>query len=396
MLNIRLRFGGPNAGREGPWRKAERTLEGGVPLSQSCLWRLAAAQGDRAVDPRGAEAVARAIEVLVRGDGIDLGVPVDVLELSAGDGAFTRPLLDALDALGLGGAVRVVATDPDLRAAELLARDRAIRPRVREGRVDVARFDPLRDPLVAPLTRGEPITGPGVNPLVVLSHGALAALPSDLFRFDQGRISEALVVLVSPRSVPDPPRPEHLARLALSWEWRATDEVHYRDAALRAVLEELAAELDEGAVPVPVHAVRAVERLARLGGRAVFLAIESGAATLEAAIVSEAPADGVAVPANLDALTLAARAVGHEVDLRPLDGGLAAWCAFLGLPRRAAVVDALCAGAAPGLSLAARIEAAPGDPEVLRPADLQALRQLVAAPDRARRLAALLREAGDP
>lgn len=302
MLTIRLRFSGPNAGLSGNYRRAIRTVEAGSPLSSSVLWRLF---GSDAIGqaPGAGQRVGAALRRWL-GEAELADEPVQVLVLSCGEGESARELCTELQRVPLPHPIRLLLTDADRRTAELLARDRVLRPLIRQGWVDVASFDPVRDPLVAPLTRGDNLLpGMSANPLVVITQGDLGRRPADLLRFDMGAIFEALVMLTGPQSIPDPPRPEHLHRLLLEWRWRETDSVYYRDDRVRGAVERIADELDEGAVPIPVAAVHALDRLAALAGqRMLLLAEEGGSDDLEALRVDDAPSDGLTLPTNLYAL----------------------------------------------------------------------------------------------
>jgi hypothetical protein len=283
MFNIRVRMGGPDGG-PGVYLAAVRMLEPGVPLSRSRLWDLAAgsdASAPAAFAPGIAAAAARFCaahpEALV-------------LELGAGDGAFTRALLAALPP-----STRVVATDPDAERANRLAR--ALRSDVKSGRLDVARYDVRREPNVAPITPGSAVLQGGTAAVLVVSHGLLGALPADLLRFRDGRIAEALVFLTSPMSVPDPPRPQHLPKLELRWEWRATDDRRYVDRRLNAALSELVVDLDDAVVPIPVGAIAAVDRLAALStGPFAILGVEGVLADATVLDRVPPPEDRLALP----------------------------------------------------------------------------------------------------
>ena len=265
MLTIRLRFSGPTSGLSGNYRASVRTVEAGAALSSSILWRLVPADAVDTPPGAGARAAACILAWLESATDVDDSEPIDVVELSAGSGGYSRELVQALANSPHAARFRVLVTDPDRRTAELLARDKVLRPLIRAGRVDVACYDPALDPLVAPLTKGDNLVpGLAANPVVVCSHGDLGRRPADLLRFDMGNIREALVMLTGPTSIPDPPRTQHLSRLLLEWRWRDTDSVTYQDDRVRAAVEDMADELDEGAVPIPVGAVHAVDRLRTL------------------------------------------------------------------------------------------------------------------------------------
>ena len=331
MLNIRLRFSGP-AGGLSYARAAVRTVEAGSPLSGSILWRLVPPD---AVDIRPGAGTRAAQAVLAwaqASEDVDSDAVIDVVELSAGGGECSRELANALFADG-ASRFRLVVTDPDQRTAELLARDKVLRPHIRAGRVDVARFDPALDPLVATITRGDNVV-PGLsdNPLVVVSHGDLGRRPADLLRFDMGRMQEALVMLTGPMSIPDPPRTRHLSRLLLEWRWRAVDSSSYQDDRIRSAVEDIAEELDEGAVPIPIGAVHAIDRLRSLAAnRLLLVAEEGGSDVLEELVVPEAPSDGIALPTNLVALAHAVRETGGQVATQRSGEGVAALVASFGL-----------------------------------------------------------------
>src|SRR5690606_19967093 len=132
------RFSGPNSGLSGNYRRAIRTVEAGSPLSSSLLWRLFGSDALGQLPGAGRRAAA-AVRAWLSSAPL-AGEPVQVLLLSCGEGLGARELCGELFARPLPHPLRVIVTDPDRRAAELLARDRVLRPLIRAGQVDVACF----------------------------------------------------------------------------------------------------------------------------------------------------------------------------------------------------------------------------------------------------------------
>ncbi len=388
MLTIRLRVSGPKRGSSGDYRASIRTVEAGAALSGSILWRLV--PPDAVGTPAGAGArAAKALLVWANSRDLDLTDPVDVVELSAGTGEYSRELCTTLLDAPSPVRFRVVVTDPDKRTAQLLARDSVLRPYIRKGLVDVACYDPALDPLVVTLTKGDSVfSGATNNPLVVCSHGDLGRRPADLIRFDMGNLREALVMLTGPTSIPDPPRPHHLHRLELEWRWRDTDTVYYQDDRVRASVEEIAEELDLGAVPIPVGAVHALDRLRGLANdRLLLIAEEGGSDDLHALLVSDTPSDGITLPTNLFVLADVARASGGSVAVQPTEEGSVFLCEFADPPVDVAPLVDLWRPVEEGMrdvaGLAGQLEANP-DPFALLQLDLS--QPLVGSADDVRRL----------
>ncbi len=388
MLTIRLRVSGPKAGSSGDYRASIRTVEAGAALSGSILWRLV--PPDAVGTPPGAGTrAAKALLVWAKSRELDLTDTVDVVELSAGSGEYSRELCTTLLEASSPVRFRVVVTDPDKRTAQLLARDSVLRPYIRKGLVDVACYDPALDPLVVTLTKGDNVfPGATRNPLVVCTHGDLGRRPADLVRFDMGNLREALVMLTGPTSIPDPPRPHHLHRLELEWRWRDTDTVYYQDDRVRASVEEIAEDLDLGALPIPVGAVHALDRLRGLANdRLLLIAEEGGSDDLQALLVSDTPSDGITLPTNLFVLSAVARASGGSVAVQPTEEGSIFVCEFaepkidvspladLWLPVEDGALDVA--------GLASQLEANP-DPTALLQLDLSV--PLVGSEDELRRL----------
>jgi hypothetical protein len=320
---------------------------------------------------------------------LDLTDPVDVVELSAGSGEYSRELCTALLDAPSPVRFRVVLTDPDKRTAQLLARDPVLRPYIRKGQVDVACYDPAVDPLVVTLSKGDNVfAGATNNPLVVCTHGDLGRRPADLIRFDMGNLREALVMLTGPTSIPDPPRPHHLHRLELEWRWRDTDTVYYQDDRVRASVEEIADELDLGALPIPVGAVHALDRLRGLANDRLFLiAEEGGSDDLQALLVSDTPSNGITLPTNLYVLSDVARASGGTVAVQATEQGSIFLCEFSDPPMDVKALADLWRpstdGARDVAALAAQLESNP-DPFALLQLDLS--QPLVGPDDDVRRL----------
>ena len=296
-------------------------LEQHVRLSESMLWKLQRGffeqEGPRAwslgtvphyitSNPFIAGAYARVVLGWLRDClkaaplAIDPEEPLYIVEVGAGSGRFAHHFLKRLFALlrGVGLAdVRFtyVLTDFADGNVDALASHPWLRPFVASGHLDFARFDAEHDREIALRCSGK-VLSPGTvaNPVAVIANYVFDGIPQDVFRIEDGRLFESLVMLVSSQPEPRHDHPALLSRLELAYTQRLLPGEAYRDPDLERTLQRYRARLPDTHVLFPCAALRCLRSLRDLsGGRLLVLSADKGyhgAASLEGR-----PPPGIAV-----------------------------------------------------------------------------------------------------
>ncbi len=189
----------------------------------------------------------------------EVGQPVDIIELGAGNGQLGYHILRELGTRIAPGDVRYVLTD---LAPSMLDfwRDRArLQPLIESGRLDFARFD-IAQP--APLTlavSGEVLGAePSRRPVALIASYCFDSVPQDLFYVeDDGRLFECLVQVAQPDGDDggDGGWPD---KDGFTYGVRPCHQPYYDDAGLDAVLAELRTAARGRTVPLPSTAVRSL------------------------------------------------------------------------------------------------------------------------------------------
>jgi Tetratricopeptide repeat len=126
--------------------------------------------------------------------------PIDVIELGGGSGRFAFLFLRALDALDRAAPIRYVMTDVATSTIDAWRSHEALRPYVRAGRLDFARFDAdLDDRLHVERAKRVISAQRPVRHAVVIANYVLSGLRQDAFGVRAGRIREHFVALEWPR-----------------------------------------------------------------------------------------------------------------------------------------------------------------------------------------------------
>ncbi|HEV2862322.1 MAG TPA: tetratricopeptide repeat protein [Pyrinomonadaceae bacterium] len=188
-----------------------------------------------------------------------------------------------------GIPVRYVMTDLAERNLEYWRAHPRLRPLVEEGSLDFALFDAERGRELTPVVSGEPLSAGAMrNPLMVVSNYFFDSLPQDAFAVAEGRLSEMLVTVSTPRREPDPEDPDILSRVEVAYDHAPADGDYYEDPAWNRILEDYSRRLPSAAFLFPVAALKCVEYFHALsGGRMLLLSGDRGYCDDEAILRGE-------------------------------------------------------------------------------------------------------------
>lgn len=292
------------------------TVEDGVRLSQSMLWKLQREFFTR-VDPLAWSAtrvpsyitsnafIARATARVAAGfledcaagrlGPLDAAAPVTILELGAGSGRFAYGFVRELEARLAGAALgglraRYVVTDLHEAPVQALRENPRFAPFVRKGLLDFAVLDVEAPGDVRLLESGDTLRAdPRANPLAVVANYVFDGVPTDVFEVRDGRLFESHLRLACPETL-DPTSPATLGKFRTSFEPAPASDAPYGDAELDALVRHHAERLADGHFLFPVAGLRLVRHLRALGGgRLLVLASDRGHVHENALLGLEAP-----------------------------------------------------------------------------------------------------------
>jgi tetratricopeptide (TPR) repeat protein len=344
-----------------------RTLEEPVRLSRSRLWELERAYFERqgiAAWRQGivphfitsnaftARAYARAVLGFLRdvGPGLAAGQPVYLVELGAGSGRFGYHFLLAFSELlagsSLGGlSFCYVLTDFHAASLAFWREHPQLAPWVERGVLDWGLFDAEHGESLALENRGVTLAAGGLaNPLVVFANYLFDGLPLDLFRLGKGTIEECrlgLGLALGPgEELPEGEPFPSLDLLGFQYAQALIEGPYYDDPTLEDLLGLYRRSLDGGYLSLPVAAIDAVRRLARLAGAGLFLlSADRGYARPEALLHRGLPElaqhGSVSFPVNYHAIAQEVRRQGGIALLAERGESLSVNAFVLNLPGRA-------------------------------------------------------------
>ena len=182
--------------------------------------------------------------------------PLTIVELGAGSGRFTFLLLRALEALEI--PVRYVMTDVAEATLDFWRTHEALAPFLRDGRLEVARFDAEHDDRLV-LERARRTIAPGTPAarLVVVANYVFSGLRQDAFAVRAGRVHDYLAATTLP-----PRSRGNAADVSFSWRMGTRAGAPYQEDELNAILREDATTKSARRLLFPVAALRCLTRLA--------------------------------------------------------------------------------------------------------------------------------------
>ncbi len=274
-------------------------LEENQRLSRSLLWRLQRnyfeQQGIEAwrsgtvphhitSSPFIADAYARVVMGFLRDwSALDHRQPVYIVELGSGSGRFAYSFLKKF--LNLHGnsvlktiPIRYVMTDFTESNIEHWRTHPSFVPFIKEGLLDLARFDLERDEQLELIHSGDVLSaGTLRNPLIVISNYVFDSTPQDAFVVADEKLFELLITLTSSQDENDPADPGILSRVKIEATENPINGAYYEDPKWNRILLDYKRRLTDTSFLIPTSALHCVKNLHRLsGGRLLLLSGDQG------------------------------------------------------------------------------------------------------------------------
>jgi tetratricopeptide (TPR) repeat protein len=201
---------------------------------------------------------------------IDPDRPIYILELGSGSGRFAYHFMKKFHAAyaqsSLGNnSVKYILTDFTEQNLNYWQGHRSLQPYLEKGLLDLACFDAENDRSITLSQSGQTLEPDcSSNPMIVIANYVLDTIPQDLFLIENGKITESLVTLASPRREPDLNDAEILSELEVSYTQRAIDGGFYDDPGFAELLKEYQQTLTDTYLLFPHVALRCLNHLRRL------------------------------------------------------------------------------------------------------------------------------------
>ncbi len=247
-------------------------LENEVPFSLSLLWKLQKNAyekgGPRAWEitnnPYLAYTYAHLIAALLKDYEIDPEEPVYLIELGAGGGRFSYLLIKELNRLLPKNHLCLIISDVVEGYLPFWEHHPCLAPYLKNRQIDFALFDPAADEECFLIRRGITLNKKNLkNPLIAIANYLFAALPNDLFRFEDNELKEGLVTIHSPvenlEELLD--RPRLMKEMEVSFEYRPLQSPYEFQELLNTYQK-----LPDTPVLLPVQALRILKNLHRISG----------------------------------------------------------------------------------------------------------------------------------
>jgi len=275
-------------------------LETNERLSRSILWRLQRNYFERhgieawrsgavphhiTSSPFIADAYARVVLGFLRdwNSSLDHSQPVHIVELGSGSGRFTYSFLKKFLNLYRNSVlkeipVKYVMTDFTESNLEYWRTHPSLLPFIKEGSLDLARFDLENDVQIELLESGETLSNATLrNPLIVISNYVFDSTPQDAFLAGEENLSEILVTLTTRQQEIDTEDPDILSRVEISAHENLINGNYYDDPKWNRILLDYKQRLSGTAFLFPTSALHCIENLQRLsGGRMLLLSGDRG------------------------------------------------------------------------------------------------------------------------
>lgn len=284
-----------------PRNKKNTELEQRQRLSSSLLWQLQRSyfeqQGIEAwrsgavphhitSSPFIADAYARVVLGFLRDSfsSLDHSQPVHIVELGSGSGRFAYAFLKKFLNLQRNSVlkeipIKYVMTDFTESNIEHWRTHPSLVPFIKDGLLDMARFDLESDVQVELLHSGEILSSDTArNPVVVIANYVFDSTPQDAFVAADEKLFELLVTLTIPQQAEiDPADPDILASVQISAKENEIDGNYYEDPHWNRILLDYKQRLADTSFLFPTSALHCIQNLHRLsGGRMLLLSGDQG------------------------------------------------------------------------------------------------------------------------
>ncbi len=279
--------------------KKSYPLEAKRRLSQSLLWRLQRNYFEQhginawssgtvphhiTSSPFIADAYARVVIGFLRDwTTLDLSQPVYIVELGSGSGRFAYLFLKKFlnhcrSSVLKEIRVKYVMTDFTQRNLEYWRTHLWFEPFIKEGSLDLARFDLETDVEINLHDSGDVLSAATLrNPLVVISNYVFDSTPQDAFLAADNNLFEILVSLNSSQKESDTNDPDILSRVELSDHCNQVAADYYDDANWNHILQVYKERFSDTPFLFPTAALNCIRNLHRLSnGRLLLLSGDRG------------------------------------------------------------------------------------------------------------------------
>ena len=172
---------------------------------------------------------------------LDLRQPLHIVELGSGSGRFAYLFLKKFFNLYRNSVlkdvpVKYVMTDFTESNLDYWRTQPWLRPFIKEGSLDFARFD-LESDVQVELDSGEVLSNTTLrNPLVVISNYVFDSTPQDAFLAADGTLFEILVSITTPETEIDTSNPKILSRVEMSTHENPINGSYYDDPRWNRIL----------------------------------------------------------------------------------------------------------------------------------------------------------------
>lgn len=276
------------------------SLETNERLSRSLLWRLQRNYFERhgieawrsgavphhiTSSPFIADAYARVVMGFLRdwNSALDHTQPVHIVELGSGSGRFAYSFLKKFLNLYRNSVLRetpvkYVMTDFAESNLEYWRTHPSLLPFIKEGSLDLARFDLENDVQIELLHSGDILSTATLrNPLIVIANYVFDSTPQDAFVAGEENLSEVLITLITPEDELDIEDPDILSMIEILAHENPVNGNYYNDPEWNRILLDYKQRLTGTAFLFPTAALRCMQNLHQLsGGRMLLLSGDRG------------------------------------------------------------------------------------------------------------------------
>ncbi len=214
---------------------------------------------------------------------LDLSQPVHIIELGSGSGRFAYSFLKKFLNLYRNSVlkeipVKYVMTDFTESNLEYWRTHPSLLPFIKEGSLDLARFDLESDAQIELLDSGETLSNATLrNPLIVISNYVFDSTPQDAFLTGEENLFEIFVTLTTPEQEIDIADPDILSKVEISAHENPINGNYYDDPKWNRILLDYKQRLTGTAFLFPTAALNCIQNLHRLsGGRMLLLSGDRG------------------------------------------------------------------------------------------------------------------------
>ena len=214
---------------------------------------------------------------------LDHSQPVYIVELGSGSGRFAYSFLKKFLNLYRNSVLReipvkYVMTDFTETNLEYWRTHPSLIPFIKEGSLDLARFDLENDVQIKLIDSGEILSNATLrNPLVVISNYVFDSTPQDAFLTADENLFEILVTLTTPEQEVDTADPDILSKIQISARESLVNVDYYDDPKWNRILLDYKQRLTGTAFLFPTSALQCIDNLHRLSdGRMLLLSGDRG------------------------------------------------------------------------------------------------------------------------